>query len=81
MNHRKVLDEKEYDDEADYMFVVAKKRSAFMKQQLEELHLKVIEFPSLLNPDRVILVIFFSDLVLDLMAENIQIPMRLLDYS
>ncbi len=40
MNHRKLQNEKEFDDEADYLMIINKKKLDFMRKQLvEELHL------------------------------------------
>jgi hypothetical protein len=90
MNHKKLFDEMEFDAEPDYCFVVKKARAAFLIQQLIELNLVVKEFAckffsflkyslAALNPTETILVIFFSDDVLDKMAEILEVKVRLLD--
>ena len=45
MNHKKFYEE-EFDQEADYLFVVKKNRAAFLISQLLELNLVIKEFPS-----------------------------------
>lgn len=89
MNHRKLNDNNfVIDNEPDYVFIVNKTRAGFLKNQLEELKLDVREVPCIfkilnflasLNEKETIFVIYFSDYVLDEMAEVYELPVRLLD--
>ena len=81
MNHKKINEEEDVDKEPDYLFLVKKNRAAFLISQLVELNLKVKEFASAMNPDHTILVIYFSNEVLDQMAEISDVKCRLLDYN
>ena len=80
MNH-KMLNEEEFDTEPDYLFVVKSKRADFLLAQLKEINVRVKEFPSAKNKENTNIIIYFSDDVLDQMAEINRLKCRLLDQN
>ncbi|CDW85080.1 anoctamin-like protein [Stylonychia lemnae] len=90
MNHRHIAQEQEVDSEPDYIFIVQKARAPLLESQLVDLKIQYKSFTcnyfifillAALNPDRDLLVIYFSDDLLDEMAEIYELPVRLLDQN
>ena len=91
MNHKKLVGGDGVDLEPDYVFIVQKLRAPLLIDGLKDLKIDFksftcknlwffnVSFIAALNPDRVLLVIFFSDDLLDEMAEIYELPVRLLD--
>eukprot|EP00347_Sterkiella_histriomuscorum_P001432 403372059 len=76
---KKQKEDWDIDDEPDYVFYVNQLRAPLLTLQLQDLNIDFREFRSALNESMVIIVIYFSNELLDQMAEIYGLPVRLLD--